>query len=382
MSRGFKKFLHAVKEFFKKIMFHTFPGYRIGKMNQREIASVKNTLMTELRQLDRKYEEMFWYQYKDRSETVLEAKQRYFYELPKAEGPMREWQLKLAWMLKRLKDICDENNIKFFLEGGSLLGAVRHKGFIPWDDDIDLNMMKEDMDILKEALKDDEIFSFRYKYNYYLGCIVPGIELKDGSEGWIDIFPMVTIGCTKYDRSDLEHEINTRSKAMRKYLRDHLPLPADGNCLIDMSETDNSDVQLVMKTMDEYIEKIHNELSDTEEQIYCYRSIVAHNSPGGCNVFYLKDIVPFSTETFENTEYYVPHDPTNWLSTYYGDFYHITLWKQGKHFSEKDIKKKLPDKEAAEDAEDAKEAKEAKEAEEVKEVKETEGVKEDINTQE
>ncbi|MBO4910937.1 MAG: LicD family protein [Lachnospiraceae bacterium] len=373
MSRGFKRFLHAVKEFFKKIMFHTFPGYRIGKMNQREIESVKNTLMTELRQLDRKYEEMFWYQYKDRSETVMEAKQRYFYELPKAEGPMREWQLKLAWMLKRLKDICDENDIKFFLEGGSLLGAVRHKGFIPWDDDIDLNMMKEDLDKLKEVLKDDEIFAFRYKYNYYLGCIVPGIELKDGSEGWIDIFPMVTIGCTKYNRADLEAQINIRSKEMRKFLCDKLPLPADGNCLIDMAEIDNSDVQLVKKTMDEYIDKIHNELSDTDEKIYCYRSIVAHNSPGGCNVFYLKDIIPFTMASFENVDYYVPRDPMRWLNTYYGDLYHITLWKQGKHFTEKDIKSKLPDKKTAKDTEEVKN---------IKENKVTEGTKEDKNTQE
>ena len=56
----------------------------------------------------------------------------------------RELQLMQLDILKQFKDFCEDNNLKYFLAGGTLLGAVRHRGFIPWDDDIDVYMPYED----------------------------------------------------------------------------------------------------------------------------------------------------------------------------------------------------------------------------------------------
>ena len=54
---------------------------------------------------------------------------------------MKEIQLSI---MQRLHEYCEENDIKYSLSHGSLIGAVRHKGFIPWDDDIDIFMPRED----------------------------------------------------------------------------------------------------------------------------------------------------------------------------------------------------------------------------------------------
>lgn len=59
---------------------------------------------------------------------------------------LREAQLMQLQVMKIIHNICVQNNLKYFLICGSCLGAVRHGGFIPWDDDIDIGMLREDYD--------------------------------------------------------------------------------------------------------------------------------------------------------------------------------------------------------------------------------------------
>lgn len=76
----------------------------------------------------------------------------------------REIQLYELDILLKFVEICEKNNLRYYLSGGILLGAIRHKGFIPWDDDIDLAMPRQDfiklINLSKHYQDDTYMFSF------------------------------------------------------------------------------------------------------------------------------------------------------------------------------------------------------------------------------
>lgn len=67
-------------------------------------------------------------------------------------SPLRRQQLVMLDMVKELDRICRKHDIPYFLYGGTLLGAVRHNGFIPWDDDLDVGLIRKDYQRLMKVL--------------------------------------------------------------------------------------------------------------------------------------------------------------------------------------------------------------------------------------
>ena len=94
-----------------------------------------------------------------------EKRLEFFWSIPKATGPISVNQFGSAYLLKTLAEICDANGIDYWLFGGTLLGALRHKGYVPWDDDIDIVILRKDVNNLYKALEGNKYFDLEILYN-------------------------------------------------------------------------------------------------------------------------------------------------------------------------------------------------------------------------
>ncbi len=117
---------------------------------------------------------------------------------------LRKLQLAELENMKIFSEICDKHGFRYFLIGGTMLGAIRHKGFIPWDDDIDVGMPRTDYEKLIKIVKKElpEGFDFlNYKQNteykrYFSRVINLSVTVTNQSytktieeNAWLDIFP-------------------------------------------------------------------------------------------------------------------------------------------------------------------------------------------------
>lgn len=148
---------------------------------------------------------------------------------------LNEVQKKLLEMLSFFDSYCQENNITYYVAGGTLLGAMRHQGFIPWDDDIDVVVPRPDYEKLMKSFSDKEgkyilespydgndDFLFTYSKLYDRTTTVSENVRPICTRGlYIDIFPLDGIGdddwVNNYKQFDrLNMLMMTRTCSVRK----------------------------------------------------------------------------------------------------------------------------------------------------------------------
>lgn len=123
------------------------------------------------------------------------------------DNKLRELQLREVWILDEVVKICERHNFVYYLHAGTLLGAVRHKGFIPWDDDLDIAMPQRDYDafcrVAQEELPSscflqtkhtetnypDPIARVRDTNTYYANEFAERFKYKHHGV-WVDIYPL------------------------------------------------------------------------------------------------------------------------------------------------------------------------------------------------
>lgn len=174
------------------------PSYRTEERLNAKLDSIKK----DIREMDHKHEYLYWLSQMQPGETMQQTKERMFLSMPKATGRLRNIQIAENYILQKVKDVCDKNDMHLFLVGGTLIGAVRHKGFIPWDNDIDIGMMKADYLKLRKILSEDDELIVQYCYNYKEGLKVSKVKFRDVDVFWIDIlvFDYIDVAPDDVDR--------------------------------------------------------------------------------------------------------------------------------------------------------------------------------------
>lgn len=121
-----------------------------------------------------------------------------------ASYEIRPLQLRILDILLAVQEVCEKHNLRYYIIAGTLLGAVRHKGFIPWDDDLDIGMPRKDYEKLmanaKEWMPEQyEVVSYETDKTYPLQfakiqdantTLIERMHLKYLGGVYIDVFPL------------------------------------------------------------------------------------------------------------------------------------------------------------------------------------------------
>lgn len=243
---------------------------------------------------------------------------------------LRQAQLKMLSMLKFVDYVCQKYNLDYWLEGGTLLGAIRHQGFIPWDDDLDISMPRtsfnEFLKVAPKELPDNMTLQTAKNERGYFNLFVP-LKIRDNNSRYItrlergvepyhqgiyiDIFP--------YDKrpthSLARHMYKfTSKKILRLLYHKYAPvyLYTGHHPKVYRSISKLFPKSLLEKTLTTII--VNSNKKESPYLGYGYDCI--NNSWFNCEDFY-----PLKKAKFEDGEFNIPNNADRILKHQFGDYW-------------------------------------------------------------
>ncbi len=251
---------------------------------------------------------------------------------------LRKLQLTQLDILKDIDSFCKENDIKYFISYGTLLGAVRHGGFIPWDDDIDICMMREDynkfIELAKEKMKDKydvlNIYDTEGYMVFFAKLSKKGTVFTEASNTsktykqgiFIDIFPMDYVTGDKEVRKKIFRKAWTLarlailSETGKPVLQDHMSNVKKAIVLFGC-RTIHLVLNLIrlnkVKVYKKYLKVAESSIE--KEYVSMYSALKPETG-----TFKYSDIYPTKLIKFEDCEFEAPANTDIYLKSIYNDY--------------------------------------------------------------
>ncbi len=241
---------------------------------------------------------------------------------------MKDLQEVELTMLKDIADFCDKNNIRYFINSGTLLGAVRHGGFIPWDDDIDIGMdlpnYKKFLKLSKKNFpKEYFVQNFRTdtKHCYpwtkirmnnttWMDPRLTNVEMHSGIS--IDVFLFNGIPQNKF-RMKLQDSV---ARIQRVLLKKYYYLDSDIK-----SRHSNTIYYIIPEFIRRFLLRILENIInvDCNKTEYCYNSYFS-GMTGPKTIFESSMFAKLEKIKFEDEYFYAPKDCIKYLEIGFGDW--------------------------------------------------------------